>query len=185
MAAERIAYSYGSIWAYLQTRTKCTMLASLLDQSIKGERPGIYSFHETLSLKKDHVGEKNLNAKGKKIYSFASGIILKQNYQTFLRVILVSVKIIKWLCIVFFKKMGQSLPLYCLFLSFSRYNFSYTNWKSIDSVLGIRTRDCTMQGAHKTTELWRLPHECEQLESAIRSIPLPIWSTVTIREIWH
>ena len=29
----------------------------------------------------------------------------------------------------FFKKMGQSRPLFCLFLSSSHYNFNNTNWK--------------------------------------------------------
>ena len=53
--------------------------------------------------------------------------------------------------------MGQSRPLLCLFPLFFRYNFNNTNWKSIDWVLGIRTRGCRMVGADETLELWRPP----------------------------
>ena len=54
----------------------------------------------------------------------------------------------------FFKNMGQSRPLFRLFSSFSHHK-SITNWKSVDGVLGIRTRDRRMVGADETTELWR------------------------------
>ena len=57
----------------------------------------------------------------------------------------------------FFKKTGQSRPLFCLFLFFSSYNFNNTNWKSIDGVLGIGTRGRRMVGTDETTELWRPP----------------------------
>ena len=56
-----------------------------------------------------------------------------------------------------FLKMGQSRPLFCLFSSFSHYNFNNTNWKSVDGVLGIWTRGRRMVGADETTELWRPP----------------------------
>ena len=56
------------------------------------------------------------------------------------------------------KKVGQSRPLFCLFSSFSHYNFNNTNWKSISGVLGIRTRGCRMVGADNTTELWQPPN---------------------------
>ena len=46
---------------------------------------------------------------------------------------------------------------FCLDSFFSHYNFNNTNWKSIDCVLGIQTRDRRMVGAVKTTELWWQP----------------------------
>ena len=50
----------------------------------------------------------------------------------------------------FFKKMGQSWPLFVYFLiTISRIE------KSIDGVLGIQTRGRRMVGADETTELWR------------------------------
>ena len=42
---------------------------------------------------------------------------------------------------------------FCLFTSFSHYNFNNTNWKSLDGVLGIWTLGHRMVGADKTTEL--------------------------------
>ena len=44
--------------------------------------------------------------------------------------------------------MGQSRPLFVYFGSFE---------KSVDGVLGIRTRGRRMVGADETTELWRPP----------------------------
>ena len=55
-----------------------------------------------------------------------------------------------------FLKNGPIPASFCLFSSFSRYNFN-TNWKSIDGVLGIRTRGRRMVGADETTELLRPP----------------------------
>ena len=50
-----------------------------------------------------------------------------------------------------------NLGLFCLFLSFSHYNFNQTNWKNIDGMLGIRIRGFRMVGADDSTELWRPP----------------------------
>ena len=58
---------------------------------------------------------------------------------------------------LFFKKMGQSRPLFCLISSFPHYSFNNTNWKSIDGVLGIRTCNRMMVGIDNTMELWRPP----------------------------
>ena len=46
---------------------------------------------------------------------------------------------------------------FCLFSSFSNYNFNNINEKSIDGVLEIWTRGCMIVGADNTTELWRPP----------------------------
>ena len=56
--------------------------------------------------------------------------------------------------------MGQTRPLFGLFRSFSHYKYSTNltiNDKSIDGVLGTRTRGSRMVGADKSTELWRHP----------------------------
>ena len=42
---------------------------------------------------------------------------------------------------------------FCLFSSFSHYNFNNTNWKSLDGVLGIWTHGRKMVGADETIEL--------------------------------
>ena len=77
-----------------------------------------------------------------------------------------------WEC-SFFLKMGQSRPLFCLFLSFSCYNSNNTNWKIVDGVLGIWTGGRRMVVADKTTELWRPPWECRPyIEGSSR---LPTW----------
>ena len=55
----------------------------------------------------------------------------------------------------FFKWVNPGL-FFVLFLFFSCYNFN-TNWKSVDGVLGIRTRGRRMVGADETTELWWPP----------------------------
>ena len=49
-----------------------------------------------------------------------------------------------------FQKIGQSRPLFVYFL----ITISIIE-KSIDGVLGIRTRSRRMVGADETTELWR------------------------------
>ena len=60
-----------------------------------------------------------------------------------------------------FLNMGQSRPLFHLFLSFPHsnfiYNFNNTNWKSMYGVLGIRTLGSRMVGAEQTMELWLPP----------------------------
>ena len=45
-------------------------------------------------------------------------------------------------------------PIPSLFIYFADYNFNNTNWKSVDSVLGIGTRSRRMVGADETPELW-------------------------------
>ena len=60
----------------------------------------------------------------------------------------------------FYKKYGPNPASFCLFSSFSQYNDKYStkfDYKSVDGVLGIRTRDRRMVGANESTELWRLP----------------------------
>ena len=52
--------------------------------------------------------------------------------------------------------MGLSRALFVYFCSFL-VTISIQIEKSIDGVLGIRTRDRRMVGADKTTELWRPP----------------------------
>ena len=53
--------------------------------------------------------------------------------------------------------MGQSRPLFVYFSSFL-ITISIQIEKSIDGVLGIRTRGRRMVGADETTELWRPLH---------------------------
>ena len=53
--------------------------------------------------------------------------------------------------ITFFKKMGQSRPLFVYFRSF-RVTISIQIEKSIDGVLGIQTQGRRMVGADETTE---------------------------------
>ena len=55
-----------------------------------------------------------------------------------------------------FFKMGQFRPLFCLFSSFSHYNFNNTKLKKHYGELGIQTRGRRM-AADETTELWRPP----------------------------
>ena len=57
---------------------------------------------------------------------------------------------------IFFKKMGQSRPLFVYFRSFL-ITISIQIEKSVDGVLGIRTQSRRMVGADETTELWRPP----------------------------
>ena len=60
--------------------------------------------------------------------------------------------------ISFFKKMGQSRPLFVYYLYFLDTISITQIEKSVDGVLGIRTRGRRMAGADKTMELWR-PHK--------------------------
>ena len=55
-----------------------------------------------------------------------------------------------------FLKMGQSRPLFIYFRSFL-VTISIQIEKSVNGVLGIRTRGRRMVGADETTELWRPP----------------------------
>ena len=60
----------------------------------------------------------------------------------------------------FFKKKLAKPGLFCLFSFFSRDKCSTNltiNYKSIDGVLGSRTRGCRMVGKDESTELWRRP----------------------------
>ena len=63
----------------------------------------------------------------------------------------------QWFNTCFFKKMGQSRPLFVYFRPFL-ITISIQIEKSIDGVLGIQTRGRRMVGTDKTTELWRPPH---------------------------
>ena len=56
----------------------------------------------------------------------------------------------------FFKNMGQSRPLFVYFRPFHITNHLQIE-KSVDVVLGIRTRGRRMEGVDETTELWRPP----------------------------
>ena len=53
---------------------------------------------------------------------------------------------------LFFKK-GQSRPLFVYFRPFLAATSKIQIENSVDGVLGIRTRGCTIVGADKTTEL--------------------------------
>ena len=62
-----------------------------------------------------------------------------------------------YLCLYFILFKNGPIPAsFCLFSSFSHYNFNYSNWKSLGGVLGIRTQDCRMVGTDKTKEIWPL-----------------------------
>ena len=58
--------------------------------------------------------------------------------------------------------MGQSRPLFVYFCSFLVI-ISIQIEKSIDVVLGIRTRGHRMVGADETTELWRPPLDSDNI----------------------
>ena len=59
----------------------------------------------------------------------------------------------------FLKKMGQSRPLFVYFRYFLETISLIQIEKSVDGVLGNRTRGHRMVGADETTELWRIkPH---------------------------
>ena len=59
----------------------------------------------------------------------------------------------------FFLKMGQIRPLFVYFHSFRMTNIAQIDYndKSVDGVLGTRTRGSGMIGPDKPTELWRPP----------------------------
>ena len=63
---------------------------------------------------------------------------------------------------LFYVKLGQTRPLFCLFQFFShdKYRSNLTiNDKSFDGVPETRTRDGKMVGAEYSTELWRTPKD--------------------------
>ena len=60
------------------------------------------------------------------------------------------------ICPLLLKK-GQSRPLFVYFCFFL-ITISIQIEKSIDGMLGIRTRGCRMVGTKETTELWRPPY---------------------------
>ena len=60
--------------------------------------------------------------------------------------------------ITFFKKWAILGLFWFIFVLFS-LQFQYQLKKSVDGVLGIRTRGRRMVGADETTELWRPPEQ--------------------------
>ena len=58
---------------------------------------------------------------------------------------------------VVFLKMGQSRPLFVYFRNFLDTISIIQIEKSVDGVVGIRTRGRRMIGTDETTELWRPP----------------------------
>ena len=54
---------------------------------------------------------------------------------------------------------GPNLASFCLFLVFShdKYSTNTINEKSVDVVLGTRTRGSSVAGADESTELWQQP----------------------------
>ena len=67
-------------------------------------------------------------------------------------------------------KYGSNPASVCLFSSFSQYNDKYSpiiDYKNIDGVLGIWTRDRRMVGEDKSTELWRPPTELKLTENKV------------------
>ena len=57
----------------------------------------------------------------------------------------------------FLKKKGQFRPLFVYFCPFLITISIIQIGKSVDGVLGIRTRGRTLVGPDETTELWRPP----------------------------
>ena len=53
--------------------------------------------------------------------------------------------------------MGQSRPLFLLIFVFNMLQFKIQIDKSVDGVLGIRTRSGRMEGEDESTELQRYP----------------------------
>ena len=78
---------------------------------------------------------------------------------------------------VFFKKMGQSRPLFVYFCYFLDTISIIQIEKIVDGVLGIRTQGRRMVGTDKTTELWRPPciKVCFRAQLAERFVPLGLW----------
>ena len=70
----------------------------------------------------------------------------------------------EWFCnillLLFIIKNGPNPATFCLFSLFSHDKFSINtlNDKSIDGVLGTRTRGGRMGGTYESTELWRHPN---------------------------
>ena len=65
-----------------------------------------------------------------------------------------------------FFKIWAKPGLFYLFSSFSKYNDKYSTKfdnNSVDGVLGIRTQDRRMVGAHRSTEPWWPPDFCIRL----------------------
>ena len=74
---------------------------------------------------------------------------------------------------IFFLKMGQSRPLFFVYF---RYFFDTISIiqieKSVDGVLGTRTRGRRMVGADETTELWRPPKSLKSYRRRACNDPL-------------
>ena len=70
-----------------------------------------------------------------------------------------------------FFKNGLSPASFCLFSFFSndKYSTNTINEKSVDGVLGTRTRGGGMVGADESTELWRHPY-CLEVVCSVVSI---------------
>ena len=83
--------------------------------------------------------------------------------------------------------MGRTLPVLGPFLNIMTYKVQNLtiNGTSIDGVLGIRTRDHRMVGAHESTEQWRHPsfrlltHEAQRNNMLSESRCLATKSTVS------
>ena len=56
---------------------------------------------------------------------------------------------------IYFLQKWANPGLFCIFLSFSHYNFNNTNLKKCRWVVGIQIWCRRMVGADETTELWR------------------------------
>ena len=74
------------------------------------------------------------------------------------------------ICLLIFFKNGPN-PASFLFSFFShdKYSTNTINDKSIDGVLGTRTRDSMMVGADESTELWRHALICLLLNRTSKS----------------
>ena len=77
----------------------------------------------------------------------------------------------------FFLKKWTKPGLFCLFLFFShdKYSTNNINEKSVDGVLGTRTRGSRMVGADESTELWWHPYMMDlelQTNNFDRNFPL-------------
>ena len=84
----------------------------------------------------------------------------------------------------FFKKMGQYRPLFCFYFRSFLVTISIPIEKSIDSVLGIRTRGRRMVGADKTMELWRPPKTTFADAVWERRDQWPIFYKLFDRKLW-
>ena len=85
--------------------------------------------------------------------------------------------------VFFFKKMGQSRPLFVYFRSFLITISIIQVEKSVDGVLGIRTRiQSRMVGADETTELWRPPPRTLFL---LKAILKEGWAFIGVHRVIH